>query len=68
MKRNWKDDPFPASGRHYLYVCPDCGSRMELHDLRDGDQAYWCHPCAQGHRAGEPPLEALRHEASGEVA
>jgi DNA-directed RNA polymerase subunit RPC12/RpoP len=51
---------FPASGRGYAYVCPHCGATMTLHDLRDGDQAYWCHACDRGHRAGDPPAEALR--------
>ncbi|GHG02594.1 hypothetical protein GCM10017783_13660 [Deinococcus piscis] len=60
VRKNWKEDPYPASGRSYEYVCPDCGRTMELHDLRDGDQAYWCHGCSQGHRAGQPPLAALR--------
>ncbi|WP_261664605.1 hypothetical protein [Deinococcus sp. Marseille-Q6407] len=59
-RKYWKEDPYPASGRSYEYVCPDCGQPLELCDLRDGDQAYWCHSCGRGHRAGQPPLEALR--------
>ncbi len=43
-----------------MHVCPDCALPMTLHDLRDGDQAYWCHACGKGHRAGDPPIEALR--------
>ncbi len=35
---------------------------MELFDTRDGDQAYFCHTCQKGHRAGSPPLLALRPE------
>ncbi|MPY67400.1 hypothetical protein F8S09_12005 [Deinococcus sp. SDU3-2] len=50
----------PASGRGYAHVCPSCGQGMDLYDLRDGDQAYWCVPCARGHRAGDPPPGALR--------
>ncbi|MBZ9716006.1 hypothetical protein [Deinococcus multiflagellatus] len=53
-------DPLPASGRGYQHVCPRCGQAMTLHDLRDGDQAYWCHPCGVGHRASDPPPSALR--------
>lgn len=60
MRRGKQEDPFPASGRNYEYVCPGCSQVMTLHDLRDGDQAYWCHACGQGHRTGELPLEALR--------
>ena len=52
----------PSSGRGLIHVCPDCGRRLELFDTRDGDQAYWCHACGKGYRAGSPPLEALRPE------
>ena len=70
MKRNYakstrnrgQEDLFPASGRSYSHVCPGCGGPLTLHDLRDGDQAYWCHACSQGHRAGQTPLAALRRE------
>ncbi|QFP78066.1 hypothetical protein [Deinococcus sp. AJ005] len=62
MKRQLRNeaDAYPASGRGYVHVCPDCGLPMTLHDLRDGDQAYWCHACGKGHRAGDPPIDALR--------
>ena len=60
QQRRWQDDPYPASGRKYCYRCPDCSSRLELHDLKDGDQGYWCHHCATGHRAGQPPLAAIQ--------
>jgi uncharacterized protein YbaR (Trm112 family) len=45
-----------------MHVCPGCGHPLELYDTRDGDQAYWCHACQKGHRAGSPPLESLRPE------
>lgn len=64
-KRHTAPDPFPASGHNYEYVCPCCGQPMALYDLRDGDQAYWCHRCGTGHRAGQPLLEALRPEQAG---
>lgn len=60
MKQRFRPDPFPASSRGYAYVCPTCGAPLELHDLRDGDQAYWCHACDRGHRAGDLPAGALR--------
>lgn len=50
----------PSSGRGYVHVCPHCAQPLILHDLRDGDQAYWCHPCNLGHRASDPPLGALK--------
>ncbi|WP_081851655.1 hypothetical protein [Deinococcus sp. RL] len=50
----------PASGRGYAHVCPFCGRELDLYDLRDGDQGYWCVPCARGHRAGDLPPGALR--------
>lgn len=56
-----EDEPvYPVSGRGYAHVCPSCGQPLALFDLRDGDQAYWCVPCGKGHRAGDPPAEALR--------
>ncbi|MCD0169394.1 hypothetical protein [Deinococcus sp. 23YEL01] len=53
-------DPLPSSGRGLMHVCPHCAAPLTLHDLRDGDQGYWCHPCGRGHRASSPPLNALR--------
>lgn len=38
---------------------------MELCDLRDGDQGYFCHVCQKGHRASNPPLAALRPLKAG---
>ena len=61
MKSPFRPDPFPVSGRGYVHVCPHCSAdSLELYDLRDGDQAYWCHRCERGHRAGNPPLEAFK--------
>jgi len=60
MKSRFSEDPLPVSGRGYAHVCPHCGHTMELCDLRDGDQAYWCHRCERGHRAGDLPLAALQ--------
>ncbi|MFC6591891.1 hypothetical protein ACFP81_07655 [Deinococcus lacus] len=57
----------PPSGRGYQHVCPYCNQPFgdgDLHDLRDGDQAYWCAECQKGHRAGDPPLEALQPAGS----
>ncbi len=34
-----------------------------LKDTRDGDQAYWCHTCNRGWRAGHLPPEARRAKA-----
>ncbi len=34
-----------------------------LKDIRDGDQAYWCHTCERGWRAGHLPPEARRAKA-----
>lgn len=65
MKRNIRKgepDPYPLSGRGFVHVCPECGCPLELCDTRDGDQAYWCHRCQKGHRAGSPPLLAIRPE------
>ena len=53
---------YPSSGRGFVHVCPLCGGGMELFDTRDGDQAYFCHACQWGHRAGSPPPLALRPE------
>ena len=50
----------PVSGRGYVHVCPHCGAELTLYDLRDGDQAYWCHACQKGQRIGEVLAEALR--------
>ncbi|GGR25988.1 hypothetical protein [Deinococcus ruber] len=55
-------DSYPSSGRGFVHVCPHCGRSMELCDTRDGDQAYFCHVCQKGHRAGSPPLLAFRPE------
>ncbi|SMB95720.1 hypothetical protein [Deinococcus hopiensis] len=54
------EEVLPDSGRGYAHVCPSCGQPLALFDLRDGDQAYWCLPCDQGHRAGDLPAGALR--------
>lgn len=53
-------ESLPASGRGYAHVCPKCGQPLTLHDLRDGDQAYWCHACNVGHRASDPPARAFK--------
>ncbi|AFZ66619.1 hypothetical protein [Deinococcus peraridilitoris] len=59
MKSRFSED-FPASGRGYEHVCPHCGDLLQLHEMRDGDQAYWCQRCERGHRAGDLPVQALR--------
>ena len=64
MKQKFRADLYPPSGRGFVHVCPGCGGLLDLRELRDGDQAYWCPACERGHRAGDPPLEALRPEAA----
>ncbi|PYE48706.1 hypothetical protein DES52_12740 [Deinococcus yavapaiensis KR-236] len=60
VKPRFRQDLYPDSGRGYVHACPQCGAALDLCELRDGDQAYWCHRCERGHRAGDPPLEYLR--------
>ncbi len=48
----------PRSGYGLVLACPDCGGRLDLTYLRDGDQAYWCHTCERGWRAGNLPDNA----------
>ena len=43
--------------------CPVCERTLMLKDIRDGDQAYWCHTCERGWRAGHLPPEARRAKA-----
>jgi len=63
VRKNTKEEEvYPSSGRGLMHVCPGCGQSLELYDTRDGDQAYWCHACGKGHRAGSPPLAALQPE------
>jgi hypothetical protein len=40
--------------------CPTCEAALMLKDIKDGDQAYWCHSCNRGWRAGHLPPEARR--------
>jgi uncharacterized protein YbaR (Trm112 family) len=57
MKR--KDRPLESiSGYGLSLVCPHCRKRLALVDLKDGDQAYWCHGCELGWRAGSLPDNA----------
>jgi uncharacterized Zn finger protein (UPF0148 family) len=54
--------------------CPVCNNPFMLKDTKDGDQAYWCHTCERGWRAGHLPPEArvarkvLSHEQEARVA
>jgi uncharacterized protein YbaR (Trm112 family) len=43
--------------------CPVCNKPFMLKDTKDGDQAYWCHTCERGWRAGHLPPEARRAKA-----
>jgi uncharacterized protein YbaR (Trm112 family) len=43
--------------------CPVCNNPFMLKDTKDGDQAYWCHTCERGWRAGHLPPEARRIKA-----
>lgn len=40
--------------------CPVCTGGLMLKDTIDGDQAYWCHTCERGWRAGHLPPEARK--------
>jgi hypothetical protein len=64
-RRPLTEPELPSSGRGYEHVCPVCAQQLDLYDTRDGDQAYWCARCGRGHRAGSPPLAALRPLAGG---
>lgn len=66
----------PISSHGIQLVCPHCRGRLALVDLKDGDQAYWCHRCEVGWRAGHLPdgarferrklLEVAPNEDDGE--
>ncbi|WP_293914855.1 hypothetical protein [Deinococcus sp.] len=60
MKYRLCKQELPDSGRGYVLVCPGCGGEVRLHDLRGGDQGYWCERCQTGQRIGELTSEALR--------
>jgi uncharacterized protein YbaR (Trm112 family) len=46
-----------------IISCPVCNKAFMLKDTKDGDQAYWCHTCERGWRAGHLPPEARRAKA-----
>jgi uncharacterized protein YbaR (Trm112 family) len=46
-----------------VIACPVCSKPFMLKDTKDGDQAYWCHTCERGWRAGHLPPEARRAKA-----
>lgn len=46
-----------------IISCPVCNKSFMLKDTKDGDQAYWCHTCERGWRAGHLPPEARRAKA-----
>ncbi len=52
-----------VSGHGFNLGCPICMAALMLKDTRDGDQAYWCHACNRGWRAGHLPPEARRAKA-----
>ena len=52
-----------VSGHGFNLGCPICTAALMLKDTRDGDQAYWCHSCNRGWRAGHLPPEARRAKA-----
>jgi uncharacterized protein YbaR (Trm112 family) len=59
-----QNDPLDKVSSHGLNLaCPICSGALMLKDLRDGDQAYWCHTCERGWRAGHLPPEARRAKA-----
>jgi hypothetical protein len=54
-----------VSSHNQTLGCPQCQRRMELVALRDGEQAYWCHTCQRGWRAGHlPPESRLKRSKS----
>jgi hypothetical protein len=61
------------SGYGQVISCPLCNKPFMLKDTKDGDQAYWCHSCERGWRAGHLPPEArvarkaLAHEETPSV-
>ncbi len=51
------------SSHGFQLGCPVCTGALMLKDIWDGDQAYWCHTCNRGWRAGHLPPEARRIKA-----
>jgi transposase-like protein len=75
MKSRFYQPLTGISSYNLVLACPSCAARMELVDLRDGDQAYWCHTCQRGWRAGHLPENSrykkntkLERDASDENA
>ena len=59
--KNSKRNPLERSSSQGLVLgCPICAAKLDLLDTRDGDQAYWCHRCQSGWRAGNLPEAAHR--------
>ncbi|MBB6100110.1 uncharacterized protein (DUF983 family) [Deinobacterium chartae] len=59
MKALVREPSFPSSSRGLATRCPHCHGDLRLRDLKDGDQAHWCEPCARGYRIGCLPAAAL---------
>ena len=59
--KNNKRNPLERTSSQGLVLgCPICAAKLDLLDTRDGDQAYWCHRCQSGWRAGNLPEAAHR--------
>jgi hypothetical protein len=66
--KNSKRNPLErSSSQGLVLVCPQCDGKLDLCTLRDGDQAYWCHPCERGWRIGNLPDAAHRHKDAAPV-
>ncbi len=60
----FKTNTLERISSHGLHLgCPVCAGKLMLKDTRDGDQAYWCHTCNRGWRAGHLPPEARQVKA-----
>ena len=63
--KNNKRNPLERTSSQGLVLgCPICAAKLDLLDTRDGDQAYWCHHCQSGWRAGNLPEAAHRSKDS----
>ena len=63
--KNNKRNPLERHSSQGLVLgCPICAAKLDLLNTRDGDQAYWCHRCQSGWRAGNLPEAAHRSKDS----
>ncbi len=64
IKNNKRNPLERTSSQGLVLGCPICAAKLDLLDTRDGDQAYWCHHCQSGWRAGNLPEAAHRSKDS----